>query len=75
MEIDAPRKRIGLSMRLDDEPGQQAKAGPGRDQQRPRIPQPNRRDSNAGGGATGGALADALRAAMQSGKPGGKKNG
>jgi uncharacterized protein len=67
MEVDAPRKRIGLSMRLDDEPGQQAKAGPGRDQQRPRIPQPNRRDSNAGGGAAGGALADALRAAMQGG--------
>jgi uncharacterized protein len=67
MEVDAPRKRIGLSMRLDDEPGQQAKAGPGRDQQRTRIPQPNRRDSNAGGGATGGALADALRAAMQGG--------
>ena len=67
MEVDAPRKRIGLSMRLDDEPGQQAKAGPGRDQQRARIPQPNRRDSNAGGGAAGGALADALRAAMQGG--------
>ena len=67
MEVDAPRKRIGLSMRLDDEPGQQAKAGPGRDQQRPRIPPPSRRDSNAGGGATGGALADALHAAMQSG--------
>jgi len=68
MEVDAPRKRIALSMRLDDEPGQQAKAGPGRDQQRPRSPQPSRRDGGAGGNASsGGALADALRAAMQGG--------
>lgn len=75
MEIDAPRKRIGLSMRLDDEPGQQAKAGPGRDQQRPRIPQPNRRENGGGTAPSGGALADALRAAMQSGKPGANKKG
>ena len=39
MEVDVERKRIGLSLRLDDEPGQ---------------PAPKRRGSNNGGGRTGG---------------------
>ena len=72
LSVDIPRKRIGLSLRLDDEPGGQ----PGRD--RPRRDQPGRdrprpdqagrdrpgrdqpgRDQPAGGGA----MADALRRA------------
>jgi uncharacterized protein len=39
MEIDIERKRIGLSMRLDDQPGQEA---PGKAQPRPaRAGKPN----------------------------------
>ena len=70
MEVDAARKRIALSLRLDDEPGA-AKAPASREGQRPRAPEPQRREvgaSGTGGGAAGGALADALRAAMQGGK-------
>ena len=65
MSVDAPRKRIALSMRLDDEPARATKPEAGRDSQRPRASQPPQRRENDG------ALADALRAAMQ----GGKKNG
>jgi len=70
MEVDAPRKRIALSMRLDDEPGA-AKPPSNRDGQRPGTSQPPRREGGGANTAAGGALADALRAAMQ----GGKKNG
>lgn len=70
MEVDAPRKRIALSMRLDDEPGE-AKPPSNRDGQRPGTSQPPRREGGGANTAAGGALADALRAAMQ----GAKKNG
>jgi len=70
MEVDAPRKRISLSMRLDDVPGQQAKGGQGgnqgRDQNRPRGPQSF--GAPKGGKPAGnspGGLGEALLAAMK----------
>jgi uncharacterized protein len=71
MEVDVPRKRISLSMRLDDAPGQQAKGGQGggagRDQGRPRGPQQFSaapRGAKPAGNAPGG-LGEALLAAIK----------
>ncbi|WP_029030851.1 Tex family protein [Salinarimonas rosea] len=71
MEVDVPRKRIGLSMRLSDEPGQERrpaqKAGGGRGE----APRGERRDDTRGkppaerGAPAGGALAEALRRARE----------
>ena len=61
MEVDAPRKRISLSMRLDDAPGAAKPSQtrePGRPRQAPAAPRGAR-------GNTGG-LGDALLAAMRS---------
>lgn len=75
MEVDAPRKRISLTMRLDDVPGQQAKGGQSkggqgggqnRDQNRPRGPQSF--GAPRGGkpaGSSPGGLGEALLAAMK----------
>jgi protein Tex len=63
MEVDAPRKRIALTMRLDDVPGQ-ARPGPGRDAGRPRSPQPAPRGGKPAAGGPGG-LGEALLAAMR----------
>lgn len=77
MEVDIPRQRIGLSLRLDDEPGASAKDKPrggsgggprggGQDKRQQGAP---RRDSRGGGGGrqastpVGGSMADALRKA------------
>ncbi|MCH8499221.1 MAG: RNA-binding transcriptional accessory protein [Marinobacter sp.] len=68
MEVDIPRKRIGLSMRLDDQPGEdrrnagrdskpRAASGGERRASRPAQTQP------AGQGAMAGALAQALASA------------
>ena len=67
MEVDEPRKRISLTLRLDDEPGAREKpAG------RPREPAREVRPKPAGAGQTGrgpsaapagGAMAEALRRA------------
>jgi uncharacterized protein len=66
MDVDAPRKRIALTMRLDDAPGQQAKSGPARDQSRPRGSQQSGppRGGKPAGNAPGG-LGEALIAAMK----------
>ncbi|HKS43605.1 MAG TPA: Tex family protein [Amycolatopsis sp.] len=66
LEVDIPRKRISLTLRLDDEPtaGKPAAGGGGGRQQGQRKgggQQQRRRDSGGSGG--GGALADALRRA------------
>ena len=73
MDVDKPRKRIALSMRLDDVPGEQGgkKQGeaPNRNVQREmaRVNAPPR--SNAGGNATGNAFADAFaKAGMTKGR-------
>ena len=53
MEVDVDRQRIGLSLRLDDEPGKSRKpAKPAKSRQKPRREQ-----------AAGGAMAEALRRA------------
>jgi uncharacterized protein len=80
MEVDKPRKRIALSMRMDDQPG--AKTSGPRDGARPsqnqqRFMKQPERPAQAGGlgggakeGAFGGALAEAMRrAAEKGGKP------
>ncbi|MET1071717.1 MAG: Tex family protein [Umezawaea sp.] len=69
MEVDIPRKRIGLTMRLQDEPGKpkepQQRGGGGGGQGRPRgggggQPRQQQRPDRA---PAGGAMADALRRA------------
>ncbi|HFQ5194350.1 TPA: Tex family protein [Vibrio vulnificus] len=69
MEVDVQRKRIALSMRLNDEPGQdnrsQRPATP-RGQQERRAPSPRRHDNdNTLGGAMGGAFAAAFAKAKK----------
>ncbi|HAS8555034.1 TPA: RNA-binding transcriptional accessory protein [Vibrio vulnificus] len=69
MEVDVQRKRIALSMRLNDEPGQdnrsQRSAAP-RGQQEHRAPSPRRQDNdNTLGGAMGGAFAAAFAKAKK----------
>ncbi|HAT8543568.1 RNA-binding transcriptional accessory protein [Vibrio vulnificus] len=69
MEVDVQRKRIALSMRLNDEPGQdnrsQRSATP-RGQQERRAPSPRRHDNdNTLGGAMGGAFAAAFAKAKK----------
>ncbi|HAU8284833.1 TPA: S1 RNA-binding domain-containing protein [Vibrio vulnificus] len=69
MEVDVQRKRIALSMRLNDEPGQdnrsQRAAAP-RGQQERRAPSPRRHDNdNTLGGAMGGAFAAAFAKAKK----------
>jgi uncharacterized protein len=64
LEVDVPRKRISLSLRLDDEPGakiDRAAPAPGA-AVRKAAAHETRRDRNADA-AAGGALADALRRA------------
>ncbi|MEU3250581.1 Tex family protein [Streptomyces sp. NPDC006997] len=74
LDVDIPRKRISLTLRLDDEAapqGQQSGGGGGRQQRGGRPPQ--QRQGRAGGGGGGGgrpapapansAMADALRRA------------
>ncbi|EIZ1360276.1 RNA-binding transcriptional accessory protein [Vibrio vulnificus] len=69
MEVDVQRKRIALSMRLNDEPGpdnrSQRSAAP-RGQQERRAPSPRRQDNdNTLGGAMGGAFAAAFAKAKK----------
>ncbi|MBA2810420.1 RNA-binding transcriptional accessory protein [Streptomyces sp. KM273126] len=77
LDVDIPRKRISLTLRLDDEAAGQGAAsssGGGRQQQRGgRAPQQRQRQGRGGGGGGGGArqapspansaMADALRRA------------
>ncbi|EGQ8647638.1 hypothetical protein VCSRO33_1576 [Vibrio cholerae] len=68
MEVDVQRKRIALSMRLNDEPGQdnrsQRSAAPRRGQER-RAPRRDEPQGNALGGAMGGAFAAAFAKAKK----------
>ena len=81
MEVDKPRKRISLSMRMDDQPGDRTSAkGSGPRDARPTqgqqrfMKQPERpapgggANQSAMGGQLGGALAEALRRAAEKGK-------
>ncbi len=58
MEVDSQRKRIGLSMRLKDEPGQATKSAPSKTRRDNRKPQPSSRPSNS-------AFADAFAKAKR----------
>ena len=62
MDVDKARKRIALSMRMSDEPGQQQ-----RGEARPATPQQQKfmRTPEPAKPAAGGALAEALRRAQQ----------
>ncbi|CAM4278846.1 MULTISPECIES: Tex family protein [Corynebacterium] len=66
MEVDVERQRIGLSLRLDDEPGQGPKRGGGKPAGKPGGKQ-RRGGKGRGGvdkrGAQGGSMADALKRA------------
>ncbi|EGR0626012.1 RNA-binding transcriptional accessory protein [Vibrio cholerae] len=68
MEVDVQRKRIALSMRLNDEPGQdnrsQRSAAPRGGQER-RAPRRDEPQGNAMGGAMGGAFAAAFAKAKK----------
>ncbi|GHB25057.1 Tex family protein [Salinicola rhizosphaerae] len=69
MEVDVPRQRIGLSMRLNDAPGEKAERG-GHGRSDPRREGGSRRGSGgrqAGQGSAqpGGAMAEALRKAQR----------
>ncbi|EJL6624876.1 RNA-binding transcriptional accessory protein [Vibrio cholerae] len=68
MEVDLQRKRIALSMRLNDEPGQdnrsQRSAAPRRGQER-RAPRRDEPQGNSLGGAMGGAFAAAFAKAKK----------
>jgi uncharacterized protein len=68
MEVDLPRQRIGLSMRLDDEPGQ-PRGRPGTDAGSPRGGRPARTGPPSSSGAApapaNNAFADALARARQ----------
>jgi uncharacterized protein len=61
LDVDKPRKRIGLTLRLDDEVGRNpggGRAPAARADDGPRTSPPSRKEP-----ASGGALADALRRA------------
>ncbi|WP_406732397.1 Tex family protein [Vibrio scophthalmi] len=71
MEVDVQRKRIALSMRLNDEPGQdnrtQRSSEPrnNQNQARPQAGQQRRREEPAGNNAMGGAFAAAFAKAKR----------
>ncbi len=69
MEVDLPRQRIGLSMRLDDEPGQTRGGKPGgnesRGQRDGRGPRPGGGAPKAAPAPANSAFADALSRAMK----------
>ncbi|MBY5982060.1 Tex family protein [Ferrimonas balearica] len=63
MEVDVPRQRIGLSMRLDDQPGEarsQRSGGQDRPARQPRKESRPARQSGPTGGGLSGAFADAF---------------
>ena len=59
MEVDVPRKRISLSMRLDDEPGAKQATGERRDAPRPKGPMKTPEKPSSGNNAFAAALAKA----------------
>ncbi|GAA3923023.1 Tex family protein [Streptomyces gulbargensis] len=81
LDVDIPRKRISLTLRLDDEPGAEAAGGPRRDRDRGPRPErtgrpPQQRRGGGGAGApapANGAMADALRKAGLLNESGGEK--
>ena len=69
MEVDRPRRRIALTLRLDDEPGAAARQTSSPGSSRP-APVSRSGQAPTAGGTAGGALAEALsRAAAGGSKP------
>ncbi|HET8849808.1 MAG TPA: Tex family protein, partial [Marinobacter sp.] len=71
MDVDIPRKRIALSMRMDDQPGAETSGRPPRDGgERKSRPSPGGKSSGAPDqqGAMAGALAQALASARKGGR-------
>jgi len=70
MEVDIPRKRIGLSMRMGDQPGagDEGKTARSAGRSRSRSQTPEAGGQNAGQGAMAGALAQALASARKDGR-------
>lgn len=71
MEVDIPRKRIGLSMRMDDQPGAETQAKPARGANRNAGRSGGRKPQGGQGqaqGAMAGALAQALASARKNGR-------
>jgi uncharacterized protein len=69
LDVDIPRKRISLTLRLDDEAAPQARQGGGGERSRRGGRPPQQRQGRGGGGArqapapANSAMADALRRA------------
>ena len=58
LEVDVPRKRIALTMRLDDEPGAaRSSAAPARGNEQRRAPGRQSAPADLGGGAMAAAFA------------------
>lgn len=71
MEVDIPRKRIGLSMRMDDQPGAETQAKPAQGDHRNAGRSGGRKPQGGQGqaqGAMAGALAQALASARKNGR-------
>ncbi|MHA7855760.1 Tex family protein [Marinobacter shengliensis] len=71
MEVDIPRKRIGLSMRMDDQPGAETQAKPARGADR-NAGRSGGRKPQGGQGQTQGAMAGALAQALASARKNGR---
>ena len=71
MEVDIPRKRIGLSMRMDDQPGADNKPARGADRN-PGRSAGRKSQPGQGQGAPQGAMAGALAQAMASARKNGR---
>ncbi len=68
LEVDAVRKRIALSMRLDDEIAPRSAAAEARGPRSSAPPRPREAAKPQNGSPAGGALGDALLAAMRASK-------
>ncbi len=64
MEVDVPRKRIGLSMRLDDEPGEKTEGPKGGSRRAPK-PQGGQNRQGGGQGAALGSMGALLQEALK----------
>lgn len=73
MDVDIPRKRIALSMRMDDQPGEKndgKPAGGGRTRTEQKTGSRNSRQSGSGQKQQQGAMAGALAQALASARKG-----
>ncbi|WP_418960080.1 Tex family protein [Streptomyces tritici] len=69
LDVDIPRKRISLTLRLDDEAAAETGAGAPKRERGGRPPQQRRGGGNGGGGGTGGRGGDRDRGRAQAPAP------